>query len=105
MEQLNSSKNFTRTMYKYLIVIKHPRLGHKEVSRIYDKLQKLAPVSQREFFDAWSHSNHSTIFLCEVKSIKEADNVVMILNDIRQNILPNPEHTIESNIITNVMRS
>ena len=92
-------------MYKYLIVIKHRGLGHKEVSLIYDKLQSLAPLSKREFFDAWTYPKDSTVFLCEVESIKEADNVATVLNDIRQNILSTPEHTIECNIISNVMKS
>lgn len=91
-------------MYKYLIVINHPGLESKEVSLIYNKLQTLAPLSQREFFDSWSHPKDSTNFLCEVESIKEADNVAVVLNDIRQNILANPEHTIECNIIGNVMK-
>lgn len=91
-------------MYKYLIVIKHPGLEHKEVSLIYDKLQSLTPLSKQEFFDNKSHPNHSTVFLCEVESIKEADNVATVLNDIRQNILTTPEYTIECNIISNVMK-
>lgn len=91
-------------MYKYLIVIKHPGLEYEEVNLIYDKLQTLAPLSKRDFFDNRSYSDHSTIFLCEVESIKEADNVAVVLNDIRQNILTNPKYTIECNIISNIMK-
>ena len=91
-------------MYKYLIVIKHPGLGYEEVSLIYDKLQSLAPLSHQEFFNNQSHSKDSTVFLCEVEDIKEADNVATVLNDIRQNILTTPEHTIECNIISSVMK-
>ena len=91
-------------MYKYLIVIKHLGLEHKEVSLIYDKLQSLAPLSKREFFDNKTHPKDSTVLLCEVESIKEADNVATVLNDIRQNILTTPEYTIECNIISNVMK-
>ena len=91
-------------MYKYLIVINHPGLEHKEVSLIYKKLQTLAPLSQREFFDDRNRPKDSTVFLCEVETIKEADNVAVVLNDIRRDILTNPDHTIECNIISNVMR-
>lgn len=102
---MHSLKNsISSSMYKYLIVIQHPGLESKEVSLIYSKLQTLAPPKQREFFDAWYHPKDSTVFLCEVETIKEADNVAVILNDIRRDILTNPKHTIECNIISNVMR-
>lgn len=91
-------------MYKYLIVINHPGLKPKEICLIYDKLQALAPLSQQDFFDNWTNPKDSTIFLCEVESIKEADNIAIVLNDIRRDILVNPEHTIECNIISNIMR-
>jgi len=86
--------------YRYIVVIYHPEIDG-EVRDIHQKIELMKDIS---FKCVGNDHLDISIFTIETESLKAADNLAVVLNDLRQGILKDPANTIECNIVNNVMR-